>query len=117
MRYTREKKWRDNLLTKSVLLLGADSVVCDQTLILETESNPQNQQTTRIATEWPACQSSHFTMDFWRRMMLPSPARRRGSSPPLSPEAHLEKYKRGWTAVQVLPSQLSFELVANTNDI
>ena len=40
-------------------------------------------------------------MEFWRKMLLPVPARKPESSPPVSPEARLERYKRGWTAVQV----------------
>ena len=40
-------------------------------------------------------------MEFWRKIMLPVPARKPESSPPVSPEARLERYKRGWAAVQV----------------
>ena len=33
---------------------------------------------------------------------MPAPTRKPDPSPPVSPEARLERYKRGWTAVQVL---------------
>src|SRR5579859_6318779 len=49
-----------------------------------------------------------LTMDFWRKIMMPSPvSRKRDPSPPMTPEARLERYKRGWSAVQVLPAASS----------
>lgn len=39
-------------------------------------------------------------MDFWRKMMMPAPARRRDPSP-VSPEARLEGFKRCWAGLQV----------------
>ena len=43
-----------------------------------------------------------LAMDFWRKMMMPSPvSRKRDPSPPVTPEARLERYKRGWAAVKV----------------
>jgi len=44
-----------------------------------------------------------LTMDFWRKIMMPTPVtRKRDPSPPMTPEARLERYKRGWAAVKVL---------------
>jgi hypothetical protein len=40
-------------------------------------------------------------MEFWRKIISPTPVRRAdASTPPVSPEARLERYKRSWTAVQ-----------------
>jgi hypothetical protein len=40
-------------------------------------------------------------MEFWRKIISTTPVRRAdASTPPVSPEARLERYKRSWTAVQ-----------------
>jgi hypothetical protein len=52
-------------------------------------------------------------MDFWRKMMMPSPvSRKRDPSPPVTPEARLERYKRGWAAVKVPQAPLQALLQA-----
>jgi hypothetical protein len=54
-------------------------------------------------TNGPRNRQDERKMDFWRKMMMPSPARRRDPSP-VSPEARLEGYKRCWGALQVFYS-------------
>lgn len=45
--------------------------------------------------------SPHPSMEFWRKIISTTPVRRAdASTPPVSPEARLERYKRSWTAVQ-----------------